>query len=282
MVINEITSPKWDSGQLKPVNSEPLNSRKDDVMGVQTTFKRYEIKYMMTEQQKKRVLLAMRPYMKLDDYGHTTIRNIYFDTPDYRLIRRSLEKPDYKEKLRIRSYQQAGPNDTVFVELKKKYDSVVYKRRLTLSDRQARFSFEHDYPLPVQSQIGDEIAYFRSYYEGLKPAVFLSYEREAFYERRGGDFRVTFDENILYREKDFSLGSRIYGEPLLEKGMCLMEIKTAGGLPMWMVDVLTELGLYKTSFSKYGSAYQRMLMKNDGKPIRIPETKGTEKILRYA
>ncbi len=246
-------------------------------MAVQTTFKRYEIKYMMTQQQKELILQAMEPYMKLDDFGHTTIRNIYFDTPDYRLIRRSLEKPEYKEKLRIRSYKPAGPEDKVFVELKKKYDSVVYKRRLTVSERQARISFTHDRPLPVQSQIGNEIAYFRQYYGSLEPAVFLTYEREAYYETNGGDFRVTFDENILFRDHDFSLGSRIYGYPLLEKDMCLMEIKTAGGLPLWMVHALTKAGLVKTSFSKYGAAYQLML-KNG---MQMPSVKSA-KILRYA
>ncbi|MDO4616794.1 MAG: polyphosphate polymerase domain-containing protein [Lachnospiraceae bacterium] len=246
-------------------------------MAIQTTFKRYEMKYMMTRQQKAQILQAMKPYMKLDDFGHTTIRNIYFDTPDYRLIRRSLEKPAYKEKLRIRSYKPVGPGDKVFVELKKKYDSVVYKRRLTISDRQARFSFECNSPLPVHSQIGDEIEYFRSYYGSLQPAVFLTYEREAFYELSGGDFRVTFDENILFRDFDFSLGSEIYGHPLLDEDMCLMEIKTAGGLPLWMCDALTAAGVYKTSYSKYGTAYQ-IMVKNH---FRLPVIEPTKK-LRYA
>ncbi len=238
-------------------------------MAVQTTFKRYELKYLMTKQQKQKVLKAMRPYMKMDAYGHTTIRNIYFDTPDYRLIRKSLEKPVYKEKLRIRSYQTAGSEDKVFVELKKKYEDVVYKRRLTVTDRQARQSFEHHLPLPVRSQIGDEIEYFRQYYQGLEPSVFLTYEREAFYSLDGGDFRVTFDENILFRDTDFSLGSKVYGIPLLKDNMCLMEIKTAGGMPLWMSRILNEAGVYKTSFSKYGAAYQIMLKNN----FRINESR---------
>ena len=165
-------------------------------MGYQATFKRYEIKYLLTQQQKQALLQAMRPYMKLDRYGRTTIRNIYYDTDTYRLIRRSLEKPVYKEKLRIRSYQTAAPDDPVFVELKKKYKSVVYKRRLTLPEMQARVSFQIGSPLPVHSQIAEEIEYFRAYYEGLHPTVFLSYEREAFYALDDSDFRVTFDENI--------------------------------------------------------------------------------------
>lgn len=228
-------------------------------MAYQATFKRYEIKYLLTRQEKNVLLRAMEPYMRLDNYGRTTIRNIYFDTDNYRLIRRSLEKPVYKEKLRIRSYQLAGPEDPVFLELKKKYKAVVYKRRLTLPEAQAMSSFRDGTPLPIHSQIGDEIEYFRSYYGTLRPTVFLSYEREAYYDLDGGDFRVTFDENILYRPQDFSLGSRIYGVPLLEEGWTLMELKTSGGLPLWMSHTLCEQKLYKTSFSKYGAAYRDMV-----------------------
>ena len=122
-------------------------------------------------------------------------------------------------------------------------------------------AFLYDLPLPVQSQIAEEIEYFRSYYADLHPVVFLSYEREAFYSLDGGDFRVTFDENLLYRESDLSLGSEAYGTPLLGKGQTLMEIKTAGGLPLWMSHTLNRLKIFKTSFSKYGLAYQHMMTK---------------------
>ena len=91
-------------------------------MAPQTVFKRYELKYMLTLEQKERMETAMSPYMELDKYGRTTIRNIYLDTDSYRLIRRSIEKPAYKEKLRIRSYSRATADTTVFVELKKKYE----------------------------------------------------------------------------------------------------------------------------------------------------------------
>lgn len=220
-----------------------------------STFKRYEIKYLLTNRQRQEILRAMRPYMKLDKYGHTVIRNIYYDTESFRLIRRSLEKPVYKEKLRVRSYGAASGEDPVFVELKKKYKKVVYKRRLTVSEQDAMNCFENGAPLPVHSQIADEIEYFRSFYTGLRPAVFLTYEREAFFETNGGDFRVTFDENILYRDHDISLGAEIYGTPLLEKGCSLMEIKTAGGIPLWMTEALNDMRIYQTSFSKYGAAY---------------------------
>lgn len=228
-------------------------------MHYQSTFERYEIKYLLTPQQKERVLQAMKPYMKLDHYGRTVIRNIYFDTVNFRLIRQSLDKPAYKEKLRIRSYQIAQDQDPVFVELKKKYNSVVYKRRLTLPELEAMTIFKYDLPIPVRSQIAQEIEYFRSYYQDLQPTVFLSYEREAFYSLDGQDFRVTFDENILYRQNDLDLSSEAYGTPLLEQGQTLMEIKTSGGLPLWMSHALNEQKIYKTSFSKYGLAYQHMM-----------------------
>lgn len=176
-------------------------------MAYQMTFKRYELKYLLNKKEKEEILLAMKPHMKLDDYGRTVIRNIYFDTENFRLIRRSLEKPVYKEKLRIRSYKPVQITDPVFVEIKKKYKSVVYKRRLLLPEKTVMESFRTGEPLPVCSQIGDEIQYFREYYKNLQPSVFLSYEREAFHSLDGSDFRVTFDENILYRRNDISLGS---------------------------------------------------------------------------
>lgn len=228
-------------------------------MAYQNVFKRYELKYMLTQEQKEKVLEAMESHMALDKYGRTTIRNIYYDTDNYRLIRRSIEKPAYKEKLRIRSYSQAEPGSQVFVELKKKYDSVVYKRRLSLSEEEAIDWVNGKHHCSKETQIANEIEYFLEYYETLHPAVFLSYEREAYYSIDGDDFRVTFDDNILCRQEDLSLESEVWGEPLLEEGKVLMEIKTSGGMPMWMAHALSKEQIYKTSFSKYGTAYETMI-----------------------
>ena len=106
-------------------------------MSYQAVFKRYELKYLLDQEQKQRILTAMEPYMVLDRFGRTTIRNLYFDTDNYRLIRHSIEKPAYKEKLRLRSYSRPEGSSPVFVELKKKYQAVVYKRRLAMSQEQA-------------------------------------------------------------------------------------------------------------------------------------------------
>lgn len=228
-------------------------------MADQVVFERYEMKYRMTRRQRRAVLAAMLPYMKLDNYGHTTIRNIYFDTDSYRLVRNSIDKPVYKEKLRIRSYKQVSAQDKVFIELKKKYNDVVYKRRESLSQLETLEWIVRETPFPKATQIGNEIDYFFEYYESLKPKVFLSYEREAFYALDGSDFRVTFDENILARQEELSLSREVWGEPLMDENDVLMEIKTSGGIPLWMTHVLAQEKLYKTSFSKYGTAYEKLI-----------------------
>ncbi len=228
-------------------------------MAFQTVFKRYELKYLLTKEQKQAVCDALAAHMKLDSYGRTAISNIYFDTDKFRLVRRSIERPVYKEKLRIRSYSQATSDSTVFVELKKKFDSVVYKRRIALSEIDATLWLSGISPCPKKTQIADEIEYFMKYYGTLRPRAFLSYEREAFYATDGSDFRVTFDEQILARLSDLSLCSDIGGYPLLEDGMTLMEIKCSGGIPLWMMSILSQQKIYKTSFSKYGTAYKKLI-----------------------
>ncbi len=228
-------------------------------MALQTVFKRYELKYMLTIEQKQKILEAMKPYMELDKYGRTTIRNLYFDTDTYLLIRRSIEKPEYKEKLRIRSYDTVSRDGLVFVELKKKYHSVVYKRRVLQPYQDAMSWLDGEKSSCGETQISKEIEYCLKHYGTLHPTLFLSYEREAFYAKNGSDFRVTFDDNILVRTDDLSLESKPYGTPILQEGLVLMEIKCSGGIPLWMAHVLSQEKIYKTSFSKYGTAYRDLI-----------------------
>ena len=225
-----------------------------------SVFRRYELKYLLTREQKQVVLEHIAPYMELDRYGRTTICNVYYDTASYRLIRRSIEKPAYKEKLRIRSYGRASADSTVFVELKKKYDGVVYKRRIAMTEPDAFSWLCNRSSSPSDSQIVREIEYFMDYYQDLRPTMFLSYEREAYYQNDGGDFRITFDDNILCRSNDLSLDSEPYGCTILPQDMVLMELKCSGAIPLWMVDVLSRNKIYKTSFSKYGTAYAKTVL----------------------
>lgn len=224
-------------------------------MKPQTIFKRYEIKYLVSEDKRNELTYLMKGCMKNDEYGKSTISNIYFDTPDNLLIRRSIEKPVYKEKLRLRAYNATEPDSKVFIELKKKYHSVVYKRRISLPYGEA-MDYLCDGVKPQKSgQILNEIDYFRGYYEGLAPKMFICYDREAFYSTTDRNFRVTFDDNILYREYDLSLTSDCYGNALLPEGRSLLEIKTSGSIPLWLTHFLTDNEIYRTSFSKYGNAY---------------------------
>lgn len=225
----------------------------------QMIFQRYELKYVLNLRQLQAVLDAMEPYMVPDEYSHSSIRNLYLDTPDFRLIRRSLERPVYKEKLRVRSYGPAGEHDAVFVELKKKYRSVVYKRRISLPQDLAMQCVAGMKPWPG-SQVGKELAYTADFYKALRPAVFLSYERDAYCGILDPDFRVTFDTEMRYRQAELTLDSDTCGVPILDPGQVLMELKVAGGLPTWMAHVLSRQKIFKTSFSKYGAAYQDILL----------------------
>ena len=232
-------------------------------MNAQMTFKRYELKYKLTRKQAELLREAMKGHMAIDRFGHSTIRNLYFDTDNFRLVRRSIEKPLYKEKLRVRAYGKATKDDPVFVELKKKFESVVYKRRLALPHRVAMDALESGQALPADGQIAREIEAFRAFYgPSLKPAMFLSYEREAYFPTDGEDFRLTLDENILWRTDHLDLGASVWGTSVLRPDEVLLEIKTLGGIPMWMVKFLSENEIRRVSFSKYGTAYQQMLACN--------------------
>lgn len=231
-------------------------------MTYQSVFSRYEMKFLLTQEQKAAVLSAMAPYMALDRYGRTTIRNLYCDTDNYRLVRKSLEKPAYKEKLRIRSYGNDLVNRAVFVELKKKYNGVVYKRRLAMEEQRATDWICGNAPCPADTQIARETDYFLQYYGTLRPRVFLAYEREAYFCKQQGNLRITFDENILARQEELTLSAPVWGTPVLPAGTVLMEIKTDGGIPLWLTNTLTRERIYKQSFSKYGAYYQNCIYPN--------------------
>lgn len=233
---------------------------------IQNTFRRFEIKYLVDREEKGRLMELIRMYTCPDEYGRSTICNLYYDTPDRLLIRRSLEKPVYKEKLRVRSYGPVSEDGAVFVELKKKYNGVVYKRRVCMTEAEAAMYLAGG-TLEKRNQIINEIDYFISYYKGIAPAAYISYEREAFFGRSDNQLRITFDDNILWRETELSLVSEVSGEPLLPEGRSLMEIKLASGMPLWLSHELNSMKVFNTSFSKYGSAYLTML--SDGEEGRF-------------
>lgn len=223
------------------------------------TFKRYELKYMLDREQYEQIMSEMIRYMQPDRFAHSQIINIYFDTPSHRLIRDSIEKPVYKEKLRLRSYGVPDDDSEVFIELKKKYKSVVYKRRLEVPEQEAMDYLVGGRPLHEDCQIGREIDYFMQVYKDLEPAVVLSYERDSYKGIDDPELRITFDYNILWQNDDLTLQKEPYGYKVIPEYKVLMEIKMAGGFPLWLSHLLTKYGAYKTSFSKYGEAYKQMV-----------------------
>lgn len=227
-------------------------------MKYQKIFKRYEFKYKITQEQKSALIEYMEKYMEPDKFGKSKICNIYFDTPSSILIRRSLEKPVYKEKLRLRSYGKVDLDDDVFLEIKKKYDGVVYKRRIVLKEKEAMNYVCGINELKNSSQIRKEIDYFLNLYEDLFPVIYVSYDREAFYARDDYDFRITFDQNIIWRDYNLSLTEEAYGEKLIDDNTVIMEIKTSKAIPMWLVKFLSSNMIYRTSFSKYGNIYKEL------------------------
>lgn len=229
-------------------------------------FSRYEVKYMLNTEQKESIINAFREHMNEDRYNSGgkfyTISNIYYDTQDNTLIQRSLSKPVYKEKLRLRGYGIPKPGDIVFLEIKKKYKGVVNKRRSCIELEEAKRYMETGIlpePKPyMNKQVLQEIDYFTHIYN-LQPKLYLAYDRLAFFDKNDPQFRVSFDTNIRTRRYDLTLDAGDYGQNMLTDDTWLMEVKINKNLPLWFARLLQEYKMYKSSFSKYGTEYARMI-----------------------
>ncbi len=247
-------------------------------------FKRTEIKYLLSEEQYTQLLSFLVNIASVDEYGETRINNIYFDTPDYRLIRTSLEKPVYKEKLRLRTYGRTKDDTSAFIEIKKKYDGIVYKRRIGGTYKDA-FDYLVNGAAPIDdSQISREIEGLINMYEGLRPSMKICYTRVAMVGKNDPDLRITFDKNIEWSTDEMDLRSRETGNPILEKGQRMMEIKVANSMPMELAAKLSELNIFPASFSKYGRGYVDMISRNFVAPTLKTEKKAVfgKEVIAYA
>ena len=224
---------------------------------IQCSFKRYEKKYLLTPAQYEAVRAGMDAYMTPDKYSNYAICNVYYDTDDFLLIRTSLEKPVYKEKLRARSYGPARDDSAVFVELKKKYEGVVYKRRVVMDAADAAAYLDGREP-GGDSQIHREIDWFMRTYRPT-PKVFIAYDREAYAGRENPDLRMTFDTNLRGRRERVDLRAGEDGQPILKEHQILMEIKIPGAAPLWLARLLSENNVFSASFSKYGAYYKQYI-----------------------
>lgn len=232
-----------------------------------TSFKRYEKKYMITAKQFQILMPKLKQFMLEDEHskegGQYNIYNIYYDNEHHDVIKHSISKPYYKEKLRLRSYQILTSKDQkVFLELKKKIDGIVNKRRVVMTLAESEAYLEqgirpdvHDY---MSEQVLNEIDYYLSR-QTLEAKVYVAYKRIALFGKEDRSIRVTFDFDIITRRDNLTLEGPQIGKPLLEEGMYLMEVKISDSLPLWLTGILTELSIYHSSFSKYGNEYQNYI-----------------------
>lgn len=229
-------------------------------------FNRYEHKYLLDKETCEKVKKIINEHMVIDSYNKDnkpyTISNIYFDTPDDYLIRTSLSKPEYKEKLRLRAYGVPNADSKVYLEIKKKFKGIINKRRTTLMLNEAYdFAKSGKAPKPkeyMNGQVLNEIEYFFKIYD-LSPKLYLAYDRIAYFEKDNPDLRISFDINIRSRRYDLRLEDGDFGEILLPENTYLMEIKTSLAKPLWLANMLSELGIKRSSFSKYGTEFKQMI-----------------------
>lgn len=218
------------------------------------TFKRYEKKYLLTRDKYEKFRGEVDRHMQVDEFGLDTINNIYYDTGQYDMIRESIEKPVYKEKIRLRGYGDIKSGDTVYLELKKKYRGIVYKRRATMKLEEAYKAVTAGCIEKADTQILRELDYVLSFYKP-EPKVYLAYDRVALYDKKGSDLRVTFDFNIRYRTDDLDMSHGDYGDYIMTEDSVLLEIKASAAYPFWLIKLLENLEIYPISFSKYGTVY---------------------------
>lgn len=216
-------------------------------------FKRYETKYILSAEQYAIIKAETDKRLSPDAFGETTIQSLYFDTPDFRLVRASIEKPIYKEKLRLRCYGLNDGTKTVFLEMKRKYNDVVYKRRIACLEDEVKTLFTDNIQ---HSQIYNEMLYFINFYQKLYPRILILSDRAAFFDNQIG-LRVTYDRNVRYRTEKLNFHTSLDGIPLLPDGNVIMEIKTGTAIPLWLCRLLSENKIFKSSFSKYGTAYKK-------------------------
>lgn len=231
-------------------------------------FQRVEKKYLLTLDQKRRLLERIGPRLEEDRYGKSTVCSLYLDTADSLLIRNSLDGGTYKEKLRLRCYGTPGPDSLVFLEIKKKFQGVVYKRRAAMTLTQAEGYLDRGVK-PFESQIMSEIDYAMIRYRRPKPVVAICCEREAFCAREQPGLRLTFDSGIRCRTEALRLEDGAWGQPILGPDQVLLEVKTGLAMPLWLTRALDENGIYPTSFSKYGTAYCGLSRRQKGEQTHV-------------
>ena len=237
---------------------------------VQRSFKRKEKKYLLSGDQYEDLFSAIGNRLQEDEYSRTAVLSLYYDNSSCDLLGRSADGPVYKEKFRIRSYGVPDDTSKVFAEIKKKYDGIVYKRRVQGTYGEILDLLDGKMMPDNDIQIQKEIIWMADRY-GLAPAAFIGYDRTAYTSPADPGFRLTVDSDIRYRLTDLDLRKGDHGDLLREPGFRIMEIKTAGSMPLWLTAILSEKKIYSGSFSKIGTCYKEIIipgLSSDGNRYR--------------
>lgn len=221
-------------------------------------FKRHELKFMLTAEKQRLIYEEIAQKVPRDTFGKYLVQSLYFDTSNWDVIRRSIDKPIYKEKMRLRCYNVPGEHDTMYLELKKKYRGIVYKRRISFPAARLKGETPWDITAADDSQIGRELAYYLRV-NPVTEKAHISYDRDAF----GADenLRITFDSNIRFRTDMLDYSNPKAGLEILDEGLSIMEIKSISSMPLWLSRSLSKFEIFPRSFSKYGVGYKKYILK---------------------
>lgn len=229
----------------------------------QEIFKRYELKYWLTREEHAALREAIMPRMAYDTYGDPegkyNIVSLYFESDDKKIYYETINRLRFRQKLRLRVYDQANLLSPSFIEIKQKFTNVVNKRRtlIPLGEAYDVLSKPYDEQLietvdASNRQILREALHFRDLYN-LKPATVVSYDRQAFsgIEQGEEDLRVTFDYNLMCRDDDLAIENGPEGIHFTDYDFVILEVKVSNSVPFWLSRILSEFEFYRQGFSKF-------------------------------
>lgn len=231
----------------------------------QGVFQRIEKKYILDEEKYNALMEKLDGKLDHNEFPNSTILNIYLDNSNYDLAIKSIQKPVFKEKVRLRSYNVPNKDSTLYLEVKRKYKGVIGKRRIGITQSQYEEYLKTGNIKDVDNrQIFDEIDYTIKRYN-IYPKMLVAYDRVAFYLRENHNIRLTIDFNLRSRTEDLDLYLGDAGKRFFENNMCILEIKSCEAIPIWFANILNSLKIYPTSFSKYGEIYKKTILNSTQK-----------------
>ncbi|MFD1850905.1 polyphosphate polymerase domain-containing protein [Oceanobacillus bengalensis] len=238
-------------------------------------FRRREQKYLITTDQYSELVYQLLPYMRPDKFGVDgmyTVTSLYFESSDYKIYFETKNKLRYRQKLRLRIYNDTDINSTAFFEVKQKHKDVVNKRRMLLPLKEAYRYLERLENCSLDSyetsnlQVLREIDYFRSLYR-LEPAMVVSYDRHALHCIYDPDLRITFDHNLRCRNDDLQVEKGPHGINFIDKNLIVLEVKVNDSVPLWLTRILQQINCKQRSASKFCTSLE--LLKQNKLPNQI-------------